>query len=69
MYKNGDIFEGTFIDGDRTKYGVLTKRDKISGYKGEWNNNKMHGYGELVQSKITYRGGFDTNKKVRINFF
>ena len=59
--KNGEFFEGKFIDGEISGKGVY-KNSYGDLYIGDFSHSIKHGEGELITSKIHYKGDFDNNR-------
>lgn len=72
MHGNGKLYHrdslGDYISGV-WKQGVLNGNAELmcksdgSNYKGEWKNNKRHGFGILTTSNFIYEGNFENNTK------
>ena len=68
--RNGDTFEGKFINGDLNGKGIY-KNGKIY-YKGDFIKNERNGIGDLTTENYHYIGEFKNNKfegKGEIDFF
>lgn len=48
-YNNGDIYQGSFINGQREGYGSYVF-NKIYRYEGEWRNNTFYAKGKLFRN-------------------
>ena len=59
-YRNGDILEGKFINGEINGKGTLKNKDSI--YIGEFINGEKYGKGDLTTEKYHYNGEFKNNK-------
>ena len=55
VYKNGDIYEGTFVDGKKDGNGEYTYfNDKdILRYEGQWENDLKNGKGKFIFNDMT----------------
>ena len=49
-WQNGDTYEGQYVNGKRTGYGVYTFSTGDI-YEGEWKDNLRHGEGVLYNKK------------------
>ena len=58
--RNGEIFEGKFINGNLNGKGIYKNGDNI--YEGDFINNERNGKGKLVTEKYNYIGEFKNNK-------
>jgi hypothetical protein len=66
ILKNGDVYVGSFADGQRTGIGItyLAKNGYESYYYGEFKNNKYDGTGTLVLNRSSkYMGSFKNGRK------
>ena len=58
--RNGDNFEGKFIDGELNGKGIFKNGNNL--YKGDFVNNERCGQGELTTDKYYYKGEFKNDK-------
>ena len=59
---NGDVFEGLWREGKQHGPGSLRRFDDGFAYKGEFENNQMHGYGVMnMDNGTTYEGEWRDN--------
>ena len=58
--RNGDIYEGKFIDGQIFGKGIMKNKNIL--YVGDFVENKKNGEGELSTNKIYYKGDFEDDK-------
>ena len=68
--RNGEVFEGRFINGKINGKGIFTTI-KGNKYVGDFINNRLHGKGKLTTKNIQYSGEFRNNKMEgmgKINF-
>ena len=49
VWMNGDVYEGEWYDGLRSRFGTQTYSDGRR-YKGFWEHDMWNGYGELDYS-------------------
>lgn len=56
-WSNGDKYDGFYLEGKRRGYGVLEIGGKVV-YRGEWFDNKKHGYGCNIHEDATYVGSY-----------
>ena len=61
LYRNGDIYEGKFMNGVMNGKGIL-KNKKGNIYIGDFLNNNRCGEGDLTTEKYHYVGEFKKNK-------
>lgn len=59
-YKNGDIYEGDFVDGKRDGLGEYIYKDK-SYYRGEWKDDNKTGRGVYCKNEKEYNGIWKEN--------
>ncbi len=59
-YKNGDVLEGKFVNGEINGKGILKKKESV--YIGEFINGERCGKGDLTTEKYHYKGDFKNNK-------
>ena len=59
--RNGDVFEGIFINGILNGKGIYINNNKQEKYIGDFVNYQRHGNGQLTTSKILYQGQFSNN--------
>jgi hypothetical protein len=59
--KNGDIFEGKFVNGKLNGKGIYKNKRNQSTYVGEFVNSMRHGKGELYTKEYHYKGEFNYN--------
>lgn len=52
LFVNGDVFEGTFVEGMRSGKGAYTFKKFGDSYEGQYEENRKHGFGTL-----TYKNG------------
>mmetsp|Transcript_25876 Transcript_25876/g.43666 ORF Transcript_25876/g.43666 Transcript_25876/m.43666 type:complete len:534 (-) Transcript_25876:631-2232(-) len=63
VYPNGDVYEGSFVNGEKSGHGCLeftlsTSNERIR-YTGQFDKNKMNGKGTMeFENKSVYRGDF-----------
>ena len=50
IYANGDVYEGMWFMGNRSGYGVLTKRSG-DHFEGHWVNDKREGQGSYFYAQ------------------
>ena len=48
QYPNGDVYEGTFLNGVRDGKGTMTYAEQGTKYEGEWKNNLKEGIGKMT---------------------
>ena len=48
--KDGSKYEGDFRSGKREGFGVLKNKENLEIYRGNWKNDKYHGYGKLCST-------------------
>ena len=68
--RNGDIYEGRFINGELNGKGIFKNGKNI--YEGEFINGERHGYGDFTTETYHYKGEFKNNKmdgKGEIDFY
>ena len=68
--RNGDIYEGKFINGELNGKGIFKNGKNI--YEGEFINGERHGYGDFTTETYHYKGEFKNNKmdgKGEIDFY
>lgn len=68
--RNGDIYEGKFINGELNGKGIFKNGKNI--YEGEFINGEKHGYGDFTTETYHYKGEFKNNKmdgKGEIDFY
>jgi len=58
--RNGEIYEGKFINGNLNGKGIYKNGDNI--YEGDFINNERNGKGKLITEKYNYIGEFKNNK-------
>jgi len=46
-YSNGNLYEGSFLNGKKFGNGSFFWKSTGVIYKGKWNDDKIHGEGEL----------------------
>jgi len=63
-YKNGAVYKGSFVNGEKDGEGTLTKLSREYKYEGDWYKDKPSGVGVLKEGSITYKGEFEEGKKV-----
>jgi hypothetical protein len=56
-WKNGDRYEGSFVEDKRQGLGEYYWSDG-GFYKGEWKSDRMNGYGRLVKDGVDVVGEF-----------
>lgn len=62
--KNGDFYEGEFVDGCFEGSGVLNKTSEGAVYRGQFKNNMRHGEGvQTWKDGRKYEGGFCEDKR------
>ena len=61
LYRNGDIYEGKFIDGKIKGKGIF-KNKQGNVYKGDFYNDMREGKGDLITDNYHYIGEFKNNK-------
>lgn len=62
-WNNGDVYEGSFVNGTRDGQGSLHFADG-SYYYGEWKSDLMHGQGlRRFQNGNTYKGAYQNGKR------
>lgn len=59
-YKNGDVYEGDFVEGKRHGLGEYVYKDK-SYYRGEWENDCKSGRGVYCKNGKEYNGIWKEN--------
>ena len=59
--RNGEVFEGRFINGKINGKGIFTTI-KGNKYVGDFVNNRLHGKGKLTTKHVQYSGEFKNNK-------
>lgn len=63
-YRNGEVFDGEFDNGQRKGYGILMSPNgsKFSGY---WDNDRWEGFGKHWNSESWeyYEGEYSVDKK------
>ena len=61
-FENGDIYTGSFLDGEKHGHGILETRSKRT-YDGGWANDVPHGFGTntFPNGKI-YKGEYKLGK-------
>lgn len=62
-YKNGDIYEGEFENGQRNGFGEYKYSDGCV-YRGEWNNEKKEGKGVMLIGDTEYYGNWEHDRYV-----
>lgn len=62
-YKNGDIYEGDFVEGKRKGLGEYIYKDK-SYYRGEWDNDCKNGRGVYCKNAKEFNGLWRDNNFV-----
>ena len=68
--RNGDIYEGKFINGELNGKGIFKNGKNI--YEGEFINGERHGFGDFTTETYHYKGEFKNNKmdgKGEIDFY
>ena len=68
--RNGDIYEGRFINGELNGKGIFKNGKNI--YEGEFINGERHGFGDFTTETYHYKGEFKNNKmdgKGEIDFY
>lgn len=61
-YTNGDIYEGTFLSGMKSGFGIMSYADG-SIYEGNWWHDLRHGVGKMNWGDgITYNGAWANDK-------
>ena len=68
--RNGEYFEGKFINGQLNGKGIYKNGNNI--YEGDFVNNQRCGIGDLTTDKFHYKGEFKDNKlegQGQIDFF
>jgi hypothetical protein len=48
QYPNGDVYDGTFLNGVRDGRGTMTYAEQGTKYEGEWKNNLKEGIGKMT---------------------
>ncbi len=62
-YKNGDIYEGDWLNGERVGQGVLTYANG-DRYDGSWENNERDGMGIMYYTNgDSYEGNWKNDKR------
>ena len=61
-FRNGDVFEGKFVDGELNGKGIFKSKDNNSTYIGDFVNSKRNGVGELTTNKLHYVGEFKNDE-------
>ena len=59
--RNGDVFEGVFINGVLNGKGIFYNNNTNEKYIGDFVNYQRHGNGQLTTNKIIYQGQFLNN--------
>ena len=60
-FKNGDIYEGGYVNGKREGYGICQFSDG-KRYEGEWKDDKQHGKGILLTIATKANGIWIANR-------
>ena len=60
--KNGDIYEGKFVNGQLNGKGIYKNNNNKTTYIGDFLNSKRHGKGEFYSNDFHYKGDFYDNK-------
>ena len=60
--KNGEIYEGKFVNGKLNGRGTYKNMNNKETYIGEFMNSMKHGKGELYNNEFHYTGDFIYNK-------
>ena len=63
VYPTGDLYEGDFLEGQRSGNGTYTYLEKGEKYDGEWLNNLKHGIGKATYAEGEYFGRFENGKR------
>ena len=61
-FRNGDILEGKFIDGEINGKGNFKNKNKDTIYIGDFFKGEKWGKGELITEKYHYKGDFKNDK-------
>ena len=59
-FRNGDVLEGKFLNGELNGKGIFKNKNNI--YVGDFINGKRCGKGDLTTEKYHYKGDFKNNK-------
>ncbi|TPX67720.1 hypothetical protein SpCBS45565_g03604 [Spizellomyces sp. 'palustris'] len=64
IFPNGDIYEGTYLNGSRNGFGVYKWKKTRARYSGEYKDNLRDGQGDFVYPDGSkYRGQFKEGKR------
>lgn len=61
-YTNGDLYEGSYVEGIREGRGIYRFASTGDKYEGSWVQNKKHGLGKMTYNgKGEYQGYWENN--------
>jgi hypothetical protein len=58
VYTDGSIYEGGFVNSQRSGYGLFIWGDDFSFFGGEWEKSQRHGKGTLITEKGKTQSGY-----------
>jgi hypothetical protein len=57
LYANGDFYRGEWVMGKKEGRGLQIYQDGGLQYEGEWQNDRQHGKGKLLETNGSYYEG------------